>query len=463
MTERKSEALVSQHIQDCIIHLLINDAKFLRLAQNIVSYDLFTSPICGEICAFCIRHFERYQDAPKQHFEDSFREELRASGRTLEAYHEAYLDKLRALEQPSKVYVTKQLSAFVRARKLEDTTEVFTDLVARGEFDEAERLMLDALKSGIPEHVVGIDYFNDLSRLSRREDDPEYLMQTGIKALDDIIGGYKRSQFILFLGGYKGGKTWSLTHLARAALVRGLKVLHVSHEVGLDEMEDRYDMCFGGLVSDPDPQEIEYCSYDEDTQQLTWIKKEFGTIRDAKKVRAVRQRVQRYGGQLRIVKYPAQTCSMIDINTLLRNLEMTHNWIPDVLINDYPDIMRPLDDKKSTRDQLNDSFLWHKRLADEHDCLVATVSQVNRNAAQSPLIRQKDVAEDIRKIANIDLGIAICQSPQNAAMGIARLFVAANRSGPQDQSCFIGRCFAIGQFCTWSARRVEFPEDKEEE
>jgi hypothetical protein len=109
-----------------------------------------------------------------------------------------------------------------------------------------------------------------------------------------------------------------------------------------------------------------------------------------------------------------------------------------------------MDSSKQTRDQLNDTYIYHKRIADERRILVVTFSQSNRKAYQAAVLRVPDFAEDVRKAANVDLAIGICQTAEQEQIEMATLFVIVAREGRQGCGCNIQMHLETGQFCLWS-------------
>ena len=160
-----------------------------------------------------------------------------------------------------------------------------------------------------------------------------------------------------------------------------------------------------------------------------------------------RKKWARFGGRLKIVKYPMGRCTVAETERLLNELESIEGFIPDVLIIDYIDIMNLSDLAKDTRDQLNRAYIWAKGMADERNILIITPSQIRRESLDRRLFSKKDAAEDIRKVANADLILGIGRDEKDAKMNLATMNILGNRSGPQNFSCTFSLCFAIGQFC----------------
>ena len=111
------------------------------------------------------------------------------------------------------------------------------------------------------------------------------------------------------------------------------------------------------------------------------------------------------------------------------------------------------------RHKINAGYIWSKGLADQHNILVATASQVNRDGMDRRHVRRKHVGEDIRKLANVDAMFAIGRSEADVKAGLAGLSVLAARGEEQDTFCTFVPCFDVGQFCLESWLPSEVDED----
>jgi hypothetical protein len=276
------------------------------------------------------------------------------------------------------------------------------------------------------------------------------------------------------MGAFKGKKSWNLIHIGKSAILQGLKVLHVSHELSLSEMEERYDMTFGSLVdgkegprkwpldkNNPIGDWTVECTQLENNNLLS-VTFSRPTIYNNAAVRKARQRVGALGGSLILKKFPSGTCSMNELENYITYLEKFENFHPDVLINDYVEKM-DLGNSDELRHRINDSYLAHKKIADDRNILVVTASQVTRNAIRAPKIRKEHFSEDIQKAGNVDLALAICQTDYEIERDIGKMYVVANRSGAEDVWCQFGMCINMGQFCLWSRPSFQAVVSKEEE
>lgn len=358
----------------------------------------------------------------------------------------ALVKRLNEQHAPNRDYVLRRVNDFVKARQRELALVEAAKLLSEGHVDQSDNVLYKVLQSGIPEEDAGLDYLHDYSNLVGNEWEG-YLMPTGIKALNRLIGGYKRGQLVVTLGGPKAGKSWWLAHSAKTALLHGLNVCHISFEVSLEEQETRYDMMFSCRGTRDIGEKRRFMTWDMKAKQPKECIITIKSAYDTKAVIKARQRITRFGGSLRIKKYPQGLGTPAEVEQYLNYLETYENWVPDVLILDYPDIMDLSQFGKELRHQLNGAYIWCKGLADRNNFLVLAVSQVRRQAMARRWVSAADCAEDIRKAANCDIMMAIGRGPEEVRVGLAGMNVLLNRSGRQDVGCTVSLCYDIGQFC----------------
>ena len=454
---------ISQHLQLAIVKLAITDEEFLRLARPVLLPELFSSEYAALCIVAAVAYYDKHHKAAKDHFHD---EVVRLSARhkpDQRRYLADFIERVQNTHPADRDYALSRITAWTRQRRLEGALVEASGEVGNN-YSRAAQILYDALSTGVEACDGGYDYLRDFSHIGSRGDRPDVLMGTGIRHLDKLLGGgFTRGQFVTVLGPYKGCKSWCLQHFGKVALKRGLNILHISHENSEISTEQRYDMTLGSLV-DGLPG-IHKRPTDKDNPAAPWEVKvrilKGGKVRekwrtrpslyDSAAVLQTRKAYRRRGGRLIIRKYPQNTGTMDEIRRLVHWLEYEKGFLPDVLINDYPDIMNlSSTGQKETRHQINDLYQQHKQLADENNILVLTASQIVTAALEAKRIRRAHASEDRRKIGNVDLALGISRSTADERQQRAWLWVVANRSGSGGGGCLIGTGLSIGQFALWS-------------
>ncbi len=440
-----SDNVIGQHIQDCFVLLSITDTDFLRTARQCVHPSYFTSEITEKIIGLCYSYFDQFEQAPANHFHDEICRHLKDADEDEKELYIGYLNKINDMDLPSKTYVLSKISEFIKAREFQKGALQFAKLTEEGKFEEAEQLMTKVLKTGAQINDEALDYLAHDTPTYYNTDVGEELISTGIERFGNRIM-LRRKQLVCILGGGKGKKSWWCQHLGAQGLLAGLRILYISHELSAEEIEMRYDMMFGTLVSREAYSDVEFVTTNEQGQVTDRETRNIDTVFNLEAVREGRRVIQRYGGKLLIKKYPPTVCSMGEMNRYLDALETFNGFVPDIIINDYPDIMKlPGGENTERRDKLNDIYLQHKRIADERNILMIIVSQTNRAGLEKARISKKDFAEDIRKLANVDLVLAVGQNRIMEQEHRMRVHVLGGRTEEDGFGCLVSQNIRIGQ------------------
>ena len=449
---------LNQHLQDGILRLAISDSEFLRLVKGNLLPEHMTSRVADLFLSICYSYHDLTGEAPANHFHDELVRKL--DGKPDEDGHEAatYAARLKALADPNKAYILSRVHRFVQARVREEAILKASDALAEGDLEQHDLLMYRALKAGIPEEDLGIDWFSERASIHENADDA-ILMPTGIRALDSMIHGYRRGWLLVTLGGYKAGKTWFLLDLCLTAAKAGLKCLYISHELSMRQALQRLDMMATGMaVGKSVGQKIGYYILSDPTKGLELRSRTPENLYDHPDRREkARATLARLGGGFRLQKYPMGQCSPGEVERYLEYLEAYEGYSPDVLVLDYLDIMDLSGLAQETRHQLDRGYKWAKGIADERNILVATVSQVQREALKRRWIHMHHVAEDARKVGNCDLMLAIGRDPELASKRIATINVVASREDTMNTGCMISTVPEIGKFAasSWTDKTLD--------
>lgn len=452
------DSVVSQRIQDAFVLLAVQNTPFLRAARQSIKPNYFGSQVTEDLIKLAYDYFDQFGEAPGNHFRDEAVRMLQSKPVDKAELYMTYLDRLQTMETPNTAYVISRINRFVQARELEKGAVRVVQLAQEGHFEQARGHMQSMLRAGIIKEEVGSKYFAaDMPSYLLPDRSNERLIGIGMEPIDRRFQrGLCRTDFVCLLGGYKGKKSWGLIHCGCQAIMSGLKVLHITHELSLEDTEKRYDMMlggFGGSLFHP----VENVTIENINDEGETIAPdetiEVVTVKDAKRVLDNRKAVARLGGRLIIRKYPMGSCTMDEIVRYLDYLESFEGFIPDVVINDYIEKMQ-MPAGPHRRDYIDRAYIQSKGIADDRKLLMITASQVTREALRKKRIDQRDFAEDIRKLGNVDQVFAICQNEKQAKQGRMMMWVLANRHGPMDFGCQFNQNLDIGQFClkSWSYR-----------
>ena len=144
-------------------------------------------------------------------------------------------------------YLINELYTDYNTRFLARTFNAVRKLLNEGKTEEAMQLYTNASNDMVKAvHLESIDILQDVSRyndyIDRCSDFSKYYVKTGFKELDEMIGGWDKSEELATLVARPNvGKTWILIMVAKGALEQGLRVGLYSGEMSARKVGYRFD------------------------------------------------------------------------------------------------------------------------------------------------------------------------------------------------------------------------------
>ena len=154
--------------------------------------------------------------------------------------------------------------------------------------------------------------------------------------------------------------------------------------------------------------------------------------------------------KLVIKEFPTAKLTIDGLEAFLDILELQQNFIPDLLILDYPELMAV--DVKQYRLELGNIYRRLRGIGVERNMAVCAVSQSNREGMRTRLISEGNASEDFSKTGTADNIISYNQTKEEKALGLARLHVVANRHEQDKFSVLVSQNYRAGQFVVDSVR-----------
>jgi len=143
------------------------------------------------------------------------------------------------------------------------------------------------------------------------------------------------------------------------------------------------------------------------------------------------------GKRFRMITYPPYRANVATIEADLQKLQEFEGFVPDMIVIDYADILRPETGEELTRESTGQTWIMLKSLAADRKCLVFTATQGNRKSAEKRNVKHTDVAEDIRKMDHVDVSWALSQRPYEKREGVIRVGVAVHRWKDFDEDAHV--------------------------
>jgi len=135
--------------------------------------------------------------------------------------------------------------------------------------------------------------------------------------------------------------------------------------------------------------------------------------------------------QLFIKEFPTGQINVNDIRALLVQLRLHYSFIPEVIIVDYLELLRPnrnIDAEYQAQERIAQEL---RGLAVEQNCLVWTATQTNRMGRKVPIITDAELGDSYGKIRPADWAISLNQSQEEYDQGRLRAYVVKARDSKQ--------------------------------
>jgi len=487
---------VDLEVEKAILTGLIASTEFAREILPELDFSYLQSDAIRMVAGWVLDYFRRYREAPGKKVEEIFLQEKQRMKSEKADLIGQLLQELssRWVQEGSfniQYYVDQALGYF-RRRSLRLLSAEIGYYLDKGDLQRAEEAVrgFRRVAKDLSEWVNPFDPDFVVKALNVER----YRLFKYPGVLGEVVGWFERGWLVGILAPMKRGKSFWLWETARQAVKNKLNVVVINLEMAQEkvaermyrtitslprttqvvrypvfdcvrnqqgtcsrrERGDRIPLVFppdGGLPKledNPGYRPCDECRKKglDDYELAVWFRSvERPGLSVDRVVRKAQGFSTMYGDRLRLRTYPAYSASLEDIIGDLEALEYSEGFVPDVVVVDYADILNTRGAFSTTRDKLDDIWKGLKRLAQERSCLVVTASQSNRGSIRKRDLAGDDVAEDIRKLAHVDVLLGLNQTREEKRMGVLRVSLLANRDEEfhEDLQVAVLEARAVGQ------------------
>ena len=388
--------------QERLVRLILDDRSFADQMSEVLEVDFLETKYLRIFVKKIFEYRERYKTHPSR---DSMVTVIRADlANEQEVVQKQIRDFFaRAMAREEEIDGDKHIKEvsldFCKKQVLKKTMMECVDLIKTSRYDEIAGKINDSLKLGADTNF-GYDYMVDFEqRFNIKARDA---VTTGWIRMDKLMrGGLGRGELGVVIAPTSVGKSMALVHLGAEALKQGMTVVHYTLELLDTVVAIRYDSCLTGTsLSD------------------VFINKEniFEDLQDIE-------------GKLIVKEYPTKTATTMTITQHLERLAR-RGIIPDLVIVDYGDLLRPLTPHREKRVELESIYEQLRALAQQFKCAVWTASQTNRGGLNAEVITMESISEAFNKCFIADFIFSISRTAEDKNNNEGRVFIAKNRNGP---------------------------------
>lgn len=277
---------------------------------------------------------------------------------------------------------------------------------------------------------------------------------TGIKELDENGVVPARGMVYMFLAAAGRGKTWFAMQCARRAIDSRKKVLHISLEMDEELVAMRYFQTMFDAAKRPGA--VYTTTMEKKNHELIRLNREIISPRfhlsqsnvDLE-LETMIGRMGRRADYLRIKRFPGKYLTGAILRGYLDMLEQTEGFIPDLLIVDYPRLMK-MDSRQDLRIGIDDTIIDLRALAVERNVAVIAPHQASKEGEQATQIKNTHMSEAWALAGTVDMLVTYSCSDLEFNYGLGRLFVAKSRYERDRYTTLITQNYNLGKFAVAS-------------
>lgn len=443
-----TEDKITGSLQENILVLLTfhDDAKLVR---SIITPNLFESSIFRDIAAHACDYLDTIGEPIREHLPDSLEHILKGKDKKKADSYTRILDNLFLSRESVNVkYTISKLHDFVRQQNLKSAVVKAVEAIESGDLDLAENELTKGLQNQVNVFDIGTNMADSKHALDFL-DDMDDGIRTGILELDkrDIMP--RVGEMLLLIAPMKKGKSWALMHFAKHALLQRKTVVHITLEMSEKRVTQRYIQSFFSITKREAKIKTPVFKTD-DLGRLTSIEYEDvvrPTLSDPNIRKTLTNKVKKEFNKrspLIIKQFPTGSLTLNELDAYLEGLSKFHKIVPDMLVLDYPDLMKL--DSANLRIDTGTIFKQLRGLAIRRNLALVTATQANADGMKAKLVTDSMVAEDKSKIATADIVLTYSQTLEEKALNLARLFVSNARNDVDKFVVLISQSYASGQF-----------------
>ena len=441
-----------------ILTAMIVDITVLGRIASKYCKKMFKSSYANLIAKWCVSFYHEYEDVPMNHIESLYeswadqtqdKDNIKLVGKFLQGLSEDY----EALaEESNSDYILDIAGNYFNRVKLEKLREYIEGDIDRGKTTEALNRVLsfDQMEMGVGE---GINILQDDEAIKEAfaEKGKSIIKYPG--ALGKFFeGALLRDSFIAFMGPDKVGKSFWLLDMAFRAMLQRKRVVYFDagdnsqnqvmrrlmirtsrRPISRKTIEYPVDIEKDGKYAVQVEHEDRYW-----TKRLSWRKAK-QACKDL-----MRNKIKSKNPYFKLSCHPNSTLSVNMIQETINNWAMS-DWIPDVIVIDYADILLMNTPGLEGRDLIDSTWKQLRALSQKMHCLVVTATQGDAGAYDAKIITKKNFSGDKRKNAHVTGTIGLNQTSDEKDIGVTRLNWVILRDSPfNEKKCvFVAGCLDI--------------------
>lgn len=494
----KTETTVEKQILTAFI---VSD-ELLHQFGDITKYEYFESHYIREVVKWVVEYHRKHEKAPRTYIQQIY--DYKVADGQIEAPNAQLIEQLlielsTQFEVQNEVnveYHAEIIEEHYRSRELELLANHVLALVDEGRSKDAELVVTGHNKLARQLERFVSPFEMETIRKTFEERSHDFFNFPG--QLGDFLNHFERGWLIGLAGPFKRGKTWYAQEFAVQAMLSNRNVMFFSLEMSEKQMNERLykrltvlgdvakeynfpvfdckhnqdnscrrpervsnvglfeeDQEWKAIPPTFDP-DLEYlpctaCRHEGELDRFyfpaVWYEQRKRPQYDERRVALKLRNMQMYFPYLKYKCYPRFSANVSDLKRDLKMVEYLDNFIPDVIVIDYADILRPEDGIEDGFQKEDRTWIALSQLAMQRNALVVTPTQVTKAGQDARQQSAKHQARWVGKLGHVDAMLALNQTEEEQRAGIMRISQIAHRHEKFNPSlnCIVLQNLDVGQ------------------
>jgi hypothetical protein len=149
-----------------------------------------------------------------------------------------------------------------------------------------------------------------------------------------------------------------------------------------------------------------------------------------------------------MICYPNSTLTVRRIEADLDRLEKTDDFVPDIVVVDYADLLVPENTRVDIRHQQDEIWRNLRRVSQDRHVLLLTATQAPARSYGKKTLDKSHFSEDKRKNAHVTGTIGLNVIQEEKWRKIVRVNIVLKREGyfNENEYCSVLQCLEMGRF-----------------
>lgn len=399
--------------------------------------------------SWCVQYYRKYGRAPQQAIQNKFEHWQEGADKDLSKLVASLLEacsreQRRGLpETPAMIDIAQEHFRAVSLRKSLDAAQ---DELNRGNTYQAEKWIdgRDRVDFRDEDLFDPLEDFDEWSEAFEDSGEKPLIRLPGVFG-DFVCDDFVKDSFVAIMAASSRGKSWWLLDLAYMAIRSGSRTAYF--EAGdLSKQQVIRRMGQRALKRPKRKSSVAWPTAFDGSLE--------GLITKTRKMRppdpSAAMRMWKRAGRKRVDPFrlhASANSSLSALDIYQKCIKWAENgWKVNVVCIDYMDILAPYPGEKDKRERINESWKAMRRLSQELNCLVLTVTQSDALSYDTPLLRRSNFTDDRRKLDQLSGQLGLNADEQERALGITRFnwLKRRNEAYSELEQVAVAGCLACG-------------------